>query len=52
MLADPPPTTIDELRSRAGAAAARRSPADIALVLDTLIHEGLVRPTPRVVRIN
>jgi A/G-specific adenine glycosylase len=52
MLAAPPPATIDELRSRAGATAARRAPADIALVLDTLIHEGLVRPTPRVVRIN
>ncbi|MFZ0178840.1 MAG: A/G-specific adenine glycosylase [Candidatus Dormiibacterota bacterium] len=52
MLADPPPATIDELRSRAGAAAERRPPADITLVLDTLIHEGLVRPTPRVVRIN
>jgi A/G-specific adenine glycosylase len=52
MLADPPPTTIDELRSRAGASAARRPPADTAVVLDTLIHEGLVHPTPRVVRIN
>jgi A/G-specific adenine glycosylase len=51
MLATPPPASIGELQSRAGPAASARPAADIALVLDTLIHEGLVSPTPRVVRI-
>ena len=52
MLTDPPPATIEELQSRAGPAAAGRPPADVALVLDALIIEGLVAPTPCVVRIN
>jgi A/G-specific adenine glycosylase len=52
MLADPPPATIDELQARAGAAAVGRASSDIAVVLDTLVHEGLVGPTPPMVRIN
>ncbi len=52
MLTDPPPATIEELQSRAGPSAAGRPPADVALVLDALIIEGLVAPTPCVVRIN
>jgi len=52
MLADPPAASIDELQSRAGPAVAGRTPADIRVVLDTLVGEGLVAPTPRVVRIN
>ncbi|HVC41286.1 MAG TPA: A/G-specific adenine glycosylase [Candidatus Saccharimonadales bacterium] len=52
MLADPRPRTIDELQERAGPPAAERSSTDIALVLDTLVHEGLVDSTPRMVRIN
>jgi A/G-specific adenine glycosylase len=52
MLGDPRPRTIDELRTRAGPPAARLLSPDIALVLDTLVHEGLVDPTPRMVRIN
>ena len=51
MLTDPRPATIEELRSRAGAAATGRPTADVTLVLDTLVHEGLVAPTPRLVRI-
>jgi A/G-specific adenine glycosylase len=52
MLAEPPPSSIDELQIRAGAAAAGRPSTDIALVLDTLVREGLVGPTPRMVRIK
>jgi hypothetical protein len=52
MLADPRPRTIDELQTRAGPPAAGLLLTDIALVLDTLVHEGLVDPTPRMVRIN
>ena len=52
MLGDPRPRTIDELRTRAGPPAAGLLSTDIALVLDTLVHEGLVDPTPRMVRIN
>jgi hypothetical protein len=52
MLADPPPTSIGELQLRAGRAAEGRAPGDIAHVLDALVHEGLVSPTPRMVRIN
>jgi A/G-specific adenine glycosylase len=52
MLAEPIPTSIGEVQSRAGRAAEGRPPDDIAHVLDTLVHEGLVRPTPRMVRIN
>jgi A/G-specific adenine glycosylase len=52
MLADPPPATIDELQSRAGPAGAGRPSGDIAVVLDTLVHEGLIGPTPPVIRIN
>ena len=52
MLADPRPRTIDELQTRAGPPAAALLSTDIALVLDTLVHEGLVDPTPRMVRIN
>jgi A/G-specific adenine glycosylase len=48
MLTDPPPASVDELQIRAGPAAAGRPPSDIALVLDTLVREGLVA----VVRIN
>jgi A/G-specific adenine glycosylase len=52
MLADPPPATMIELQARAGPAAAGRPASDIAVVLDTLVHEGLVGPTPPMVRIN
>jgi A/G-specific adenine glycosylase len=52
MLADPAPASIEELRQRAGRPAADRSAADVALILDTLVHEGLVTPTARMVRIN
>jgi A/G-specific adenine glycosylase len=52
MLADPPPTTIAELQRQAGPAAAGHAATDIAVVLDTLVHEGLVSPSPRIARIN
>jgi A/G-specific adenine glycosylase len=52
MLADPRPASIAELQSRAGPPAEGRPSSDIAHVLDTLVHEGLVSPTPRMVRIN
>jgi A/G-specific adenine glycosylase len=52
MLADPAPASIDELRQRAGPPAAGRPATDVALILDTLVQEGLVTPTARVVRIN
>jgi A/G-specific adenine glycosylase len=52
MLAEPLPTSIGELQLRAGRAAEGRPPSDIAHVLDALVHEGLVGPTPRMVRIN
>ncbi|MGA8665723.1 MAG: hypothetical protein WB804_02535, partial [Candidatus Dormiibacterota bacterium] len=52
MLAEPRPRTIAELQTRAGAPAAGLPSTDIALVLDALVHEGLVDPTPRMVRIN
>ena len=52
MLAAPTPASIAELQSRAGAPAAGRTASDIAYVLDTLVHEGLVSPTPRMVRIK
>ena len=52
MLAEPPPASMDELQSRAGPPAAGRPSTDISLVLDALVHEGLVRSTPRMVRIN
>ena len=52
MLADPPPASLEELRQRAGQPAADRTPTDVALILDTLVHEGLVTPTARMVRIN
>lgn len=52
MLSDPPPITIEELHARAGAAAAQWSAADIAVVLDALVHEGLVGSSPRMVRIK
>lgn len=52
MLAEPTPSSIGELQSRAGRAAEGRPPEDIAHVLDALVHEGLVSPTPRMVRIN
>src|SRR5579862_8006804 len=52
MLADPPPSNIDELQQRAGSPAESRTATDISLVLDTLVHEGLVIPFPRIVRIK
>jgi A/G-specific adenine glycosylase len=52
MLAEPPPATIDELQRRAGPPAAGRSVSDVSAVLDALLREGLVDPTPRMVRIN
>jgi hypothetical protein len=52
MLADSPPTTIEELRARTGPAATGRSASDIAVVLDTLVHEGLVSPAASIVRIK
>jgi A/G-specific adenine glycosylase len=52
MLAAPAPTSIAELQLRVGAAAQGRPASDVALVLDTLVSEGLVSPTPRMVRIN
>jgi A/G-specific adenine glycosylase len=44
MLADPPPTSIDELQARAGAVATERDRADVAAVLDALVSERLVGP--------
>jgi A/G-specific adenine glycosylase len=52
MLADPAPASISELQQRAGAPAAARSATDVALILDALVHEGLIAPTARMVRIN
>ena len=52
MLADPAPASIEELRQRAGQPAADRTTTDVALILDTLVHEGLVAPAARMVRIN
>jgi hypothetical protein len=52
MLADPPPSSVEELQRRAGPPAAGQSPTHIAVVLDTLVHEGLVTTFPRMVRIN
>ena len=52
MLADPAPASIAELQNRAGAPAAGRTATDVALILDALVHEGLVIPTARMVRIN
>jgi A/G-specific adenine glycosylase len=52
MLADPPPSNIDELQQRAGSPAESRTATDISLVLDTLVHEGLVIPFPRIARIK
>jgi A/G-specific adenine glycosylase len=52
MLAEPRPTSIAELQERAGRAVEGRPPDDIAVVLDALVHEGLVEPTPRMVRIK
>ena len=52
MLGEHKPASIGELQILAGAAAEGRPPEDIAVVLDTLVHEGLVDPTPRMVRIN
>lgn len=52
MLADPVPASIEELRQRAGPPAANRTTADVALILDILVHEGLVAPAARMVRIN
>jgi A/G-specific adenine glycosylase len=52
MLADPVPASIEELRQRAGPPAANRTTTDVALILDTLVHEGLVAPAARMVRIN
>jgi A/G-specific adenine glycosylase len=44
MLTDPPPTSIEELQTRAGAVAAVRDRADVAAVLDALVGERLVGP--------
>jgi len=52
MLTDPPPMTIDALQARAGVAATARPAAEVALVLDALVQEGLVDPSPRMVRIK
>ncbi len=52
MLADPVPANIEELRQRAGPPAAGRTTTDVALILDALVHEGLVAPAARMVRIN
>jgi A/G-specific adenine glycosylase len=52
MLADPVPASIEELRHRAGPPAADRTTTDVAVILDTLVHEGLVAPAARMVRIN
>ena len=52
MLADPVPASIEELRQRAGPPAAGRTTTDVALILDALVHEGLVAPAARMVRIN
>jgi hypothetical protein len=52
MLADPVPASIEELWQRAGPPAADRTTTDVALILDTLVHEGLVAPAARMVRIN
>jgi hypothetical protein len=52
MLADSPPTTIEELHVLTATAAAGRSAGDVAVVLGTLVHEGLVSPGARIVRIK
>jgi A/G-specific adenine glycosylase len=52
MLGEPKPASLGELQILAGPAAERRPVDDIAVVLDALVHEGLVDPTPRMVRIN
>ena len=52
MLADPVPASIEELRHRAGPPAADRTTTDVAVILDALVHEGLVAPAARMVRIN
>ena len=52
MLAESPPATIEELHARTGPAATGRSASDIAVVLDTLVHEGLVSPAASIVRIK
>jgi A/G-specific adenine glycosylase len=44
MLTDPPPASIDELRARAGAVAARRDRGEVAAVLEALVSERLVGP--------
>jgi A/G-specific adenine glycosylase len=51
MLGKRKPKSIGELQILAGPAAEGRPASDIAQVLDTLVHEGLVSPTPRMVRI-
>ncbi|MGA8417073.1 MAG: A/G-specific adenine glycosylase [Candidatus Dormiibacterota bacterium] len=52
MLADAPPSTLEELHARTGPAADGRSVRDIAVVLGTLVHEGLVSPGASIVRIK
>ena len=44
MLADPPPTSLDELQARAGVVATGRDRADVAAVLEALVSERLVGP--------
>ncbi|MGA7989006.1 MAG: A/G-specific adenine glycosylase [Candidatus Dormiibacterota bacterium] len=44
MLADPPPSSLDELQARVGPAAARRERSDVAAVLEALVRERLVSP--------
>jgi hypothetical protein len=44
MLADPAPSTLDELHERVAVAAAGRDRGDVATVLEALIRERLVSP--------
>jgi A/G-specific adenine glycosylase len=44
MLANPAPTSLDELHSRAGTAAAGRDRGEVATVLEALVRERLVSP--------
>jgi len=48
MLADPPPTTLEALRIRAGPPATARHLTDVAAALDALVREGLVAARPRI----
>lgn len=52
MLADPAPSTLDELHARVGTAVAGRERGDVATVLEALIRERLVSPIASTGSIN